>query len=213
MSIQMWIDALNIGHYKVYAKSSMENNAGSYSGRPFGGLAIIVKASNHLIVREISLDSDRVMSVSVHDLNDTIVHTLVNVYMPFHDGTVAMAEELVGTLDVMQSIVESVNGSCPIKFFGDFNCQLPKSKPRSVTWYRSPGFNRHSSIVYDFIASNELVVADFLANQSVQYTYFCHARNVYTWIDLVLCFDYDAPSVHTCSILPLSPDNDSDHLH
>jgi len=190
----------------------MENNAGYYCGRPFGGLAIIVKASNHFNVREISLDSDRVMCVSVYDLNDTIVHTLVNVYMPFHDGTVAMAEELVGTLDVMQSIVENVNGRCPIKFFGDFNCQLPKSTPRSVTWYRSPGFNRHSSIVYDFIASNEMVVADFLSDQSVQYTYFCHARNAYTWIDHVLCFDYDAPSVHNCSILPLSLDNDSDHL-
>ena len=44
------------------------------------------------------------------------------------------------------------------------------------------------------------------------YTYFNIPRNINTWIDHVISTEYDVSSVEMCTILPLNPDNVSDHL-
>ena len=213
--IQMLIDShhtLQGNEYRVFAQSSMDHDPGYSAGRPFGGMAIIVKMSHNYIVREHGQDNNRIMSITLFDLNDTPVQTMVNVYMPFYDSSLEKTEGFVEIIDAMQAVIEDVNGKCPIKFFGDFNCKLPKETPSNRNWHRVNGYNRHSSMLHDFIISNDLVAADLRHDQSVGYTFFCHQRGVYTWIDHVLCFEYDMTSFSCCNILPLSSLNDSDHL-
>ena len=78
-----------------------------------------------------------------------------------------------------------------------------------VCWYRLPGFNTHSSILYDFINDNDLCVADFTDPQHVQYTYFCDPTATYTWIDHCLT---TSQNIVNCNIIPRHADNVSDHL-
>ena len=67
-------------------------------------------------------------------------------------------------------------------------------------------------ILYNFMYSNNLIAADMLFPQSLNYTYFCHKRDVFTWLDHVLCMQHDVDSVTQCSISRPMADNNSDHL-
>lgn len=97
-------------------------------------------------------------------------------------------------------------------FTGDFNTQLPKSKLLHRKWYRSPGFNIHSNILYDFLLGNDMCAVDLNHKQDVEYTYFNHSNKHYTWIDHVLCPARDAKHIISCKIIPEEPENVSDHL-
>ena len=48
--------------------------------------------------------------------------------------------------------------------------------------------------------------------QSLKYTYFCHTRKVYTWIDHILSTDMDASNIVSCKIRDHDHGNVSDHL-
>jgi hypothetical protein len=85
-----------------------------------------------------------------------------------------------------------------------------EKNPNYPTWYR--GFNYHSLILHNFLLANNLVSDVMLNNSTNCFTYFCHKRSVYTWIDHVLCSDFDASSITNCSILEYVADNVSDHL-
>jgi hypothetical protein len=92
------------------------------------------------------------------------------------------------------------------------NAQLPRQNKLYKTWYKGKGFNAHSSLLYDFIMANDLNVVDFNFKQPVKYTYFNIKNNTFTWIDHILCTDYDKLSVSSCQIIPLKAENVSDHL-
>ena len=79
-------------------------------------------------------------------------------------------------------------------------------------WYKQKGFTKHSLILHEFMIENNLVAVDCLVPQKIHYTFFCHNRGVYSWIDHILCFRYDFDAIIDCAISQLSPDNDSDHL-
>ena len=113
------------------------------------------------------------------------------------------------TTDVLQSVTEQFGAICPIHIIGDLNAQLPKRRLLHRRWYRLPGFNKHSSILYDFINDNDLCVADFTGPQHVQYTYFFDSTAIYTWIDHCLT---TSQNIVSCNIIPRHADNVSDHL-
>ena len=183
-----------------------------YSGRPFGGLCIVVKKCEAFSSREIEIACDRVLAVGLYDTRGTLMQVVVCVYMPFYNGTPEKYEEFVETLDNLQSVVDSFGPSAPVLLLGDFNAQLPSKTYLQKKWYKEKGFNRHSSVLYDFVTGNDLSVADFLFPQTVRYTYFNHLNRHYSWIDHVLCFQRDLSKITQCIIVPEDPGNMSDHL-
>ena len=110
---------------------------------------------------------------------------------------------------MLQSVIEQFGAICPIHIIGDLNAQLPKRRLLHRRWYRLPGFNTHSSILYDLINDNDLCVADFTDPQHVQYTYFCDSTATCTWIDHCLT---TSQNIVSCNIIPRHADNISDHL-
>ena len=92
------------------------------------------------------------------------------------------------------------------------NVQLPRTKKLQSNWYRKPGFNVHSNILYDFLVCNNLLVADFLHPQNPEYTYFCHKNSHYTWIDHILTTSHNVNTIEMCEIIPELDGNVSDHL-
>ena len=99
-----------------------------------------------------------------------------------------------------------------MKIVGDYNVQLPMTKTLSPTWYRQRGFTPHSYAMWNFLLGNDLIVADFLHRQPTPYTYFCHKRSIYTWIEHMTSSKHDVSIIRSCEIIPLECTNVSDHL-
>ena len=196
----------------VFSKSAMNDVIPGYIGRPFGGVSVICKDNALLNYRELESPSDRIITVGVYDLSDVLIQVICCVYMPYYKrGSIDQTEHFINATEVLQSVIDDYGALCPLKIFGDLNVQLPKNKILNRLWYKQPGFNPHCSIMYNFIDSNNLTVADFISEQSVNFTYFCDTRGVRTWIDHVLCFNHDH-SIKSCTITPYISDNLSDHL-
>lgn len=199
--------------FSVFNKSGMENVDASYTGRPFGGTAIIVKNNPKYFVREIDVPSDRIVVVGVHDCAGTLVDVIVSVYLPFFKSSdLSSVQNYVETIDVLQSILDKYASQASVKILGDFNAKLPLSHKLHKTWYKKDGFNHNSCILYDFIISNKLCVLDFMYEQPVDFTFYCYASGHFSWIDHVICPLKDISSVSECAILPHEPGNTSDHL-
>jgi hypothetical protein len=115
-------------------------------------------------------------------------------------------------IDALQALVDIYGPSTPLKIIGDLNVQLPTQLSLSPGWHKRKGFNSHCSIMYDFMCCNDFIVADFLNEQQVNYTYFCHTTGNRSWIDHCLTTSYDTDTITSCSICPLDEDNLSDHL-
>ena len=66
--------------------------------------------------------------------------------------------------------------------------------------------------MYDFLVSNNMLLADFMSKQSVTYTYSCPKTNVFTWIDHFAVFSHEISDIVNCSIVPPDAANTSDHI-
>ena len=199
--------------YIVIAKSGMQDVEPDYTGRPFGGTAIICKQSKRFYVKETKVENNRVTAINICDPKGNVLQTVLSVYMPYYDRSKPGQTNLyVEALDAIQSYIDSNESVAPIKIFGDFNVQLPRNSKLHRSWYKKHGFNNHSKLMYDFLAENELSVAGHLFPQSVKYTYFCHDKQAYSWIDHVASSSHDLHNIVNCQIIPLDCDNLSDHL-
>ena len=212
----MWLDThpkLSSSEFHVFAKSSMDTTDDSYTGRPFGGLAIIARKHKLFNISEVECVNDRLLVAAYKDSCDNLSQIICNIYMPFYDSSkLGNTDQYINVVDELQTLTDKYNKLCPIKLFGDFNVQLPTQEPQSSSWYHGKGFSKHSAILFNFMKANDFTAVDLTMKQAVKYTYFCHKRNVFTWIDHALCTHYDMCSVMECKIIMHSPDNDSDHL-
>ena len=196
----------------VFAKSAMEESDASYRGRPFGGVAIVCKDKRDLNYTEIPTPSDRIVAIKISDINNTAVHIVINVYMPFYQpGNSIQTDKFVDTIDALQVLVDDYAAIAPIKIIGDLNVKLPSKASLSTGWYRKDGFTPHSLIFYDFMICNDMVAADLISEQTLNYTYFCDANSTRTWIDHCLSTRRDINNVKNCEIISVEG-NLSDHL-
>ena len=185
--------------YTVISKCGMHDREPDYSGRGYGGVAVIVKNNASFSIKEINTASDRIVAMGIYDKHDRLVQVICSVYLPFFDGLKTRLAQYIETIDALQSIIDTFASVAPFKILGDFNTQLPITKKLSKNWHREKGFNIYSSILYDFIVHNNLTSADLHFKQDPRYTFFCHTSNKYTWIDHILCNMSDLNQVKVCS--------------
>ena len=104
--IKFWLDYVNkhnVADYVVYAKSSMEEVSDSYSGRRFGGMAIIVTNHEFLNVKLIDCPGDRVLSGALYDQSDRCSQIIYSAYMPNYDSSnPSNAESYIETIDILR---------------------------------------------------------------------------------------------------------------
>ena len=199
--------------YSVFNKSGMNDVDASYTGRPFGGLAIVVKHHPKFTVREIQSSSDRIISVGLYDHLGSLIDVIISVYMPFYNSADCTSiQNYVETIDILQSMIDMYASQASIKIVGDFNAKLPRTPKLHRLWYKKDGFNQNSSILYDFIVGNDLCVLDFLFKQSVDFTFYCYAAKHFSWIDHIICPSKDLKNISKCAIIPHEFNNTSDHL-
>ena len=197
----------------VFAKSSMCDVESGYSGRPFGGIAVICNKNNQFTARNIHVHNDRLIVVGLHDPSGALFHVIICVYMPFYDrSNKGNTSQYVEVIDELQIIVDRYSAQVPVKIMGDFNVQLPMCNKLHKCWFKSNGFNVHSALFYDFLVSNEMLAADLLFKQKQCYTFSCITRGVYTWIDHICCSKADINNIKECFIIEPEVLNVSDHL-
>ena len=190
----------------------MHDREPDYSGRGYGGVAVIVKNNASFSIKEINTASDRIVAMGMYDKHDRLIQVICSAYLPFFDGLKTRLAQYIETIDALQSIIDTYASIAPFKILGDFNTQLPISRKLNKNWHKQKGFTIYSSILYDFLVHNNLTSADLHFKQNPRYTFFCHTSNKYTWIDHILCNMSDLDQVNACSIIPEDSGNVSDHL-
>ena len=195
--------------YWSHMKSSIDPEE-VLQGRPYGGVGFICKRIQGLIYKPIEVDNDRITGVQLIQSGKVILN-IVGVYLPYYDGTPDQVALYSETLDVLQSVLDMCPPS-PVMIVGDMNASLPTQKKLSGMWYRQSPYNQHSLLLYDFLCSNDLCVANFAYGQSVDYTYT--KGNKKSYIDHVFLSRYSFEQLTNCSIVDFNVNDEwsSDHL-
>ena len=180
----------------------------SIKGRPFGGLGYICKHLPDTAYQILNIDSDRVCVLQIYYKGNISV-TIIGVYLPYHDGRAEQVELFIDTLCKIQSLLDQFGESAPVIVAGDFNTSLPQADRLKHNWYNCRPFNRNSALLYNFIEDNDLIVANFLFEQNVNYTY-SNVSNA-TYIDHILVPNYVMDLILKCDILKDDMSNMSDH--
>ena len=203
----------NCVNFNVLSKSSMNNVDSDYKGRPYGGLAVIIKHNMNFKSRQLHTISDRLLAVGIYNSQNVLVNIILSVYMPYYDKNNANCiQEYTDVLDEIQSISDKYAAMAGIKIVGDFNAQLPASYVLSKSWYKGKGFSPLSQMLYDFLKMNDMCAADILLNSGAKYTYSCIPNNTYTWIDHICCPKAELDKIKYCNVIDHCPENISDHL-
>ena len=136
------------------------------------------------------------MPISVCDSSGNTIEIIINVYKPqFSSSNLMQTEQFLSKIDALQSVVDKHGSSIPISICGDLNVALPRHGNIPKNSFKSKGFNAHSNIMFDFINVNNLTVTDFAESQCLNYTYFSHSNNHYTWIDHILTTDHNVSRI------------------
>ena len=126
-------------------------------------------------------------------------------FKPCRDQSELYAE----TLDVVQSLINDLPVA-PTIMLGDMNAALPQSEHLPKNWYKARPFNNNSLQIYDFLCNNDMCVANYAFNQTVNYTYRKGPNR--TYIDHVFIPKYAINDVSSCQIILHDDIVTSDHL-
>ncbi|CAF1138020.1 unnamed protein product [Brachionus calyciflorus] len=136
------------------------------TGRQAGGLAIIIDKE---IKSSVKFHSDRIESVEMGDL------TLINVYLPFFNGSIENKMLFDQELRMLYQIINSQR----VKNFvivGEMNTDIFRT-------------NHNSIRLLEFLRNNSLTLADIKQSQDVDYTYrkIVKEKCITSWIDHKEC--------------------------
>ena len=152
----------------VFVKSGMSEAPSDYSGRPYGGVAILAKDRPGMHINEIETNSDRLLAVSLNDAHGNPVRIVACCYFPYYDKSDKHhTDAFQETIDALQGLIDGYSALCPVILCGDFNVQLPSKAKLQNQWYKEKGYNIHSRIFYDFLMLNNMILADFMFKQDL----------------------------------------------
>jgi hypothetical protein len=187
--------------FVAFAYSSIPTDSlPTFRGRPFGGLAVLVKRSLFKVSNlGCSLDM-RVQALQLCSSN--IKFLLFNVYFPCLSNSPDYLSTLSGICGfILQCIEEHASNNSHVVICGDFNANwdIIDSDDR---------FSQFKSIinVQDLYPSSELYTGDMM------YTFSCPARDVFTWLDNIFVpASFVQASAVSCDVVD-DVSNDSDHV-
>ena len=201
-------DLFNDSGSWCYLKSSMDPLA-EHRGRPYGGVGFLGNNRNGLIYDKIECDSDRICGIKVFRENKLVL-TVFGLYLPYNDNSVNSMDIYLESLDKVQCLIDDCDSEAPVILIGDMNTSLPRTQFLTNNWFKKRPFCKRSAIFYNFVSSNVMCVANFLSEQSANYT-FKKGKSV-SYIDHMLVPAHIVPKIKDCKLLHNIPDNVSDHV-
>jgi len=149
--------------FLYFANSSMEKKltSGVFRGRPFGGVAILVRKALACCTTLIT-NVDRLIIVKIGNVH------VINVYLP--DSSVCNRDDIVS--DICGQIEANVSFTADtfVMLGGDFNLEFEDGKSCSKDFD-------------SFITDNDLVICDSKFGNNARYTYCHESRGCSAWID------------------------------
>ena len=178
--------------FESYGISAIQDSEEIVRGRPYGGLAILVRKQFRRFCEFQTFDDSRLLSVTISSPIEK--YCFINVYMPFqHDDNYAMFMECIGKISA--SIEDSDISNFII--LGDFNSAVDTA---------------FESELLEFCTSYDLSISDyeFYGRDSGQFTYVSDAHSTTSWLDHIICSHGINSKVTSMNILDKMPS--SDHL-
>ena len=195
---------------KGFFRSSV-NPTNTLHGRPHGGLGFVCKNSASIVYKIIDCNNDRIYGIQILK-NQNVIMCVFGVYLPHFESGPEQFDAYMDTLNQLQCLIDDHSTASPVTIMGDFNTVLPKCNPTTMSgkWFCRKPFTKWSAILYEFLEQNEMIVVDFLFEQSVNYTYSRGDKRSY--IDHIIMPMYQEGYVNSCNILHNAKDNASDHF-
>lgn len=181
----------NFPNYVTFGTSAMNEcmEAGLRIGRPFGGVATLIKNKWRRNVKVICT-SERCVVIKVFDC------VIINVYMPC-SGTVNRVQIVEENLELIRQQFE-IHGECQFILGGDFNSNLDAASSDPVT-----------VLLRGFLQEYGLVNCDPNGVASPGYTFCNESANRYSYVDHFLVTDINR--INNYEIMERGS-NLSDHL-
>ena len=197
-----------LGNKWSYFKSSMKADE-VVLGRPFGGVGFVCELTPELSYNIVNCDSDRIAAIKVKK-NNVVLLTLIGAYLPTNTHTELNMEEYIEGIDQIKCLLDSASPSGPTVIMGDLNTVLPQQPTLKQKWYKNRPFSPRSGILYDMISQQEMIVANFVYKQGINYTYAI--ADAHSYIDHIIIPQYCINMLKSCEILCNDRNNVSDHF-
>ena len=132
-----WLKPCELSHFNntynskkcwTYMKSSVDAES-VLEGWAHGGMGWICNKTNNVTYKAIDIDNDRISGIQIIVQGKTVMNIL-DVYLPFHNGSSDQIELYGETLECLHSKIDSYHGE-PIIIVGDFNATLPQQQSLS----------------------------------------------------------------------------------
>ena len=176
--------------------SSMNSSSRLWSGRPFGGLAVLWHKRIGSVCNIVKYDDDpRLLGININiNGNDVLI---LNVYLPCDNAE--NENDFICYLAKISSIVTS-HPTGSVMVMGDFNANLLPNVGR-----------RFGDILLNFCEDESLIISDYVAlNNSDPYTFYSEAHGSVSWLDHVVTTKNVHKSIENVHILKSYVS--SDHL-
>ena len=178
--------------FEAYGISAIQDSEEIINGRPYGGLAILIRKQYRPICDFQTFDDSRLLAVTIS--SSIGKYCFINVYMPYqHDDNYGTFMECIGKLSA--TIVDF--DMCNFIILGDFNSAVDTP---------------FESELVEFCSSYDLIISDYhrYGRDSGQFTYVSDAHNSTSWLDHIICSYDDNSKISSINILDKLPG--SDHL-
>ena len=178
--------------FEAYGISAIKDSDEIINGRPYGGLAILIRKQYRPICDFQSFDDSMLLGVTISSSVDK--YCFINVYMPYqHDDNYETFMECIGKLSA--TIEDS--DMCNFIILGDFNSAVDTP---------------FESELLEFCSAYELTISDYkrYGRGSGQFTYVSDAHNSTSWLDHIICSHNVHSKIKAIKILDKLPS--SDHL-
>ena len=175
--------------------SSIDDQSGVLSGRPYGGIGILWRKSMSHACSVITYDDSRLIGINVHTNNGK--YLILNVYLPYqsHDNY----DEYCHYIGLITAIVNECD-TCNVIICGDFNADV--------------GTHFETELL-SMCDKADLIISDYdrYGRSSDIHTYVSAAHNSTSWLDHVICSYSANASPIDIKVDDLPPSSDHCPVH
>lgn len=154
--------------FVAYSSSPVDLSAELLLGRPYGGIAVLVRRSMEGNVKLLNCDDTRFMVLEFIDNEKRFA--LINTYLPHYDNGRNL-EEYINVLAKINTIITEYGFNDCI-FMGDMNCHI--------------GTRLYHELL-EFCNDNQLSIVDVNRLPADSFTYISDMDGSHRWLDHVVC--------------------------
>ena len=176
--------------FEGFGISAIDDSTGIVRGRPYGGMASLIRKQYRSMAQFFTYDCSRLLGVQLSHNEESLL--FINVYMPYQsDDNFEIFMEYIGKITALIDECPTSN----IAIIGDFNAAI----------------DTHFDVELQELCSNlSLVISDcdYYGRTSGKFTHVSNAHGTTSWLDHVICSHDMQARLHSVDILDMLPSSD-----